>query len=284
MIDLETRRRFYAEEVTMVANLRTPALIEALATVPREQFLPPGPWTIRGESDFGGPPRQTPDADPKHVYHNIVVAIDPARQLFNGAPTLLGMAIDSLALEPGQRVLHIGTGLGYYTAIIAQCVGRSGSVLGIEVDPNLAAATKQNLASIPWARAAEGDGHGPYDESFDAILVNAGITHPLDAWLDALKPGGRLIMPITATSPQMGPISKGFLVLSTKEPDGAFTLRMVGFVAIYAAIGIRDDALNAALGQAMMKGPFMPAKRLRRDAHEPSATCWAHGATACFSM
>src|SRR5262249_43519147 len=136
----------------------------------------------------------------------------------------------------------------------------------------------------PWAHVAEGDGRGPFTEPFDAILVNAGVTHPLDAWLDALKPGGRLVMPITATSPQMGPISKGFLVLATKQTDGDVTLRQVGLVAIYAAIGIRDDALNTALGQAMMKGPFMPAKRLRRDAHEPSPTCWAHGATVCFSM
>jgi protein-L-isoaspartate(D-aspartate) O-methyltransferase len=284
VIDLETRRRFYAEEVAMVANLRSPALVEALATVPREQFVPPGPWTVRGETDFGGPARQTPDDDPKHVYHNIVVAIDPARQLFNGAPSLLGSAIDALGLEAGHRALHIGTGMGYYTALIAQCVGQSGMVLGIEVDPALAAATSHNLASMPWAHAAEGDGRGPFPEPFDAILVNAGVTHPLDAWLDALKPGGRIIMPITATSPQMGPISKGFMVLATRQAEGDLTVRTVGFVAIYAAIGIRDDAMNAALGRAMMKGPFMPAKRLRRDAHEPSASCWAHGPTSCFSM
>jgi len=284
VIDLDTRRRFYAEEVAMVGNLRSPALVEALATVRREQFLPPGPWTVRGEADFGGPARQTPDADPKHVYHNIVVAIDPARQLFNGAPSLLGLAIDALALESGQRALHIGTGMGYYTAVIAQCVGQSGMVLGVEVDPDLAAATSHNLASMPWAHAASGDGRGPFAEQFDAILVNAGVTHPLDAWLDALKPGGRLVMPITATSPQMGPISKGFMVLATKQDDGQFSLRTVGFVAIYAAIGIRDDAMNTALGQAMMKGPFMPAKRLRRDAHDPSASCWAHGASCCFSL
>ena len=92
------------------------------------------------------------------------------------------------------------------------------------------------------------------------------------------------MMPITATSPQMGPIGKGFMVLATKQPDGEFTLRMVGFVAIYSAVGIRDDAMSTALGQAMMKGPFMPAKRLRRDAHEPASTCWAHGATCCLSM
>ena len=53
----------------MVANIRSASVVEALATVPREQFLPPGPWTVRSEADFGAPPRQTDDADPRHVYH-----------------------------------------------------------------------------------------------------------------------------------------------------------------------------------------------------------------------
>jgi len=65
------RRRFFAEEIQPIANLQSAGLVEALATVPRQQFLPPGPWLIRSESDFGGPSRQTPDGDPRHVYHNL---------------------------------------------------------------------------------------------------------------------------------------------------------------------------------------------------------------------
>ena len=41
------RRRFFAEEIQAICNLQTAALVEALATVPREQFLPPGPWLPR---------------------------------------------------------------------------------------------------------------------------------------------------------------------------------------------------------------------------------------------
>lgn len=108
MNDLAAQRRFYAEEIQMAANLRSPAIVEALAAVEREQFLPPGPWTIRSEVDLKGGPRTTPDADPRHVYHNIAIAIDPSRNLFNGSPALLAMAIDSLAIEPGARVLHWG--------------------------------------------------------------------------------------------------------------------------------------------------------------------------------
>ena len=92
-VDLAAYRRFFAEEIQTAANIRSAAVVEALAAVPRERFLPPGPWTIRSEADFGGGPRQTPDADPRHVYHNIAVAIDAARMLFNGAPSVVAMAM-----------------------------------------------------------------------------------------------------------------------------------------------------------------------------------------------
>ena len=135
MTDLAAQRRFYAEEIQAVANLTSSGVVEALATVARERFLPDGPWTIRSEADLQAPPRLTPDADPRHVYHNLAVAIDAPRMLFNGAPSVVAMAIDALQLSAGNRVLHIGTGLGYYTALMAHCVGPSGRVVGIEVDP-----------------------------------------------------------------------------------------------------------------------------------------------------
>ena len=50
MIDLDLRRRFYAEELEAVCKLRSPALVDAFATVPREQFLRPGPWTVLADS------------------------------------------------------------------------------------------------------------------------------------------------------------------------------------------------------------------------------------------
>src|SRR4029453_19619322 len=110
----QQERRFYAEEIKTAANLRTASLVEAY--VPREKFLPPGPWLIRSEIDYGGGPPQQPDDDPRHVYHNVVIAIDPARQLFNGAPSLLCMCIDALGLTPGARALHLRSPPGYYPA------------------------------------------------------------------------------------------------------------------------------------------------------------------------
>ena len=102
MMNIVARRRFFAEELEAVCKLRSPALVDAFATVPRERFLRPGPWTVLAESDVmaghGARRRATPDADPARVYHNIAVAIDPARQLFNGQPGTLGVWIDALDL------------------------------------------------------------------------------------------------------------------------------------------------------------------------------------------
>jgi protein-L-isoaspartate(D-aspartate) O-methyltransferase len=296
MIDLSVRRRLFAEEIEAVANLRTPALIEALALVPRERFLRAGPWYVRGESDIGGPPRTTPDADPRHVYHNYAIGIDPPRQLFNGAPALIAMAIDALALKPGDRVLHVGAGLGYYSALIAHAVGDSGRLVAIEVDEGLAIEARENLRAMPWVDVRHGDGTGALGEPFDAILINAGVTHPQDTWLNALSAEGRMVLPLTVTSPAMGTISKGLMArvsrparpvaapAGTDAPSDIFDLRVMTLVAIYAGIGLRDDAINDQLGAALMRGPFPPLKRLRRDAHEPTSACWVHAPGCCLSL
>jgi protein-L-isoaspartate(D-aspartate) O-methyltransferase len=295
MTDLTDWRRFYAEEVAVTANLRTTALVEALATVRRESFLPPGPWVIRGDADFMSPLRQTPGDDPRHVYHNLAIGIDPARMLFNGAPGLLCAMIDALALTPGARVLHVGAGTGYYSALMAQVVGPTGRVVAVEVDQSLAATATRQLASMPWVTVVHGNGmsgspglEGP----FDAILVNAGVTHPEPQWLAALAPGGRLNVPLTATMGQaaaahpagaaMANIGKGLIVQVTKGEAAHFAARLLTFVAIYSALGLRDDAVNAALGQAMAKMPMPPLTRFRLDPHEPDASCWCHTGKGCW--
>lgn len=282
---LDQQRRFFAEEIQAVCNLRTAGLVEALATVPREAFLPPGPWTVRAEGDYGEPPRQTPDGDPRHVLHNISVAIDPARMLFNGAPSVVAMCIDRLALAAGQSVLHVGTGHGYYTALMAEMVGSGGRVDGIEVDPGLAETSRVTLARWRHVDVRQGNGvDGLAEGAYDAILVNAGMTHPHDAWLTALKPGGRIAVPLTFAVPQMGPIGKGAIALLTRDATGEpFSARVIGMVAIYSAVGIRDEALNAKLLDAYKRGPWPNFTRLRRDAHDESPACWLHGGTFCLS-
>src|SRR6201996_3284608 len=59
------------------------------------------------------------DADPRHVYHDVLIALDEARGINNGQPSLW----DELGIRTGEQVLHLGCGTGYYTAIAAELVG-----------------------------------------------------------------------------------------------------------------------------------------------------------------
>jgi protein-L-isoaspartate(D-aspartate) O-methyltransferase len=294
MIDVDAYRRWFAEEIEAVARLRTPALVEAFAAVPRERFLRAGPWTILADAEYAAGAvanapavmRTTPDADPRRVYHNIAVAIDPERRLFNGQPSTLAVWLDALRLGPGRRVLHIGAGLGYYTAVIAHIVGPAASVVAYEVDEALAAEAARNLAAYRSVQLRHGDGSRVKDGPFDAILVNAGVTHPLDVWLDQLGSGGRMVLPVTVAMPAMGrTIGKGLVFEITRQADSSLAARVAGFVAIYSAVGIRDDEMNGRIGRAMQAGParWSAVACLRRDPHEPSSSCWLHGQSTCFS-
>ena len=201
-------------------------------------------------------------------------------------PGTLGVWMDHLGLAPGMRVLHVGAGLGYYTAVMAECVGPDGRVVAYEVDDALARAAHRNLAGYPQVDVRHADASAPVGGPFDAVLVNAGVTHPLDTWLDAIAPGGRLMLPITAAMPAMGPtLGKGVVVLVTHGDDRELTARIVTVVAVYSAEGVRDPAMNDAVGKALMAGParWQSVNRLRRDAHEPAPSCWLHRGSCCFS-
>jgi protein-L-isoaspartate(D-aspartate) O-methyltransferase len=275
-----TAREFYAQEIAATCGLRTPALVAALAAIPRERFLGPGPWQVRGEGDLTGP-RTTADADPAHVYHNVSIAIDPSRQLFNGAPSVLAALFDALALGPGMRVLHIGCGTGYYTAILGHVAGPTGVVEAIDVDEALAARAREALAEWPWIRVRHGDGteHG---QAFDVIVVNAGATHPLASWLEALDEHGRLAIPLTVAMPPGSPIGKGMVLLATRTPIG-LDARFLTMVMIYNAQHLRDPRIEHSLALAMRRGDFKSVRRLRRDAHDEGAACWMHTLGFCLS-
>ena len=281
--ELAAARRFYAEELRFTANLGTPGLVEAFATVPRERFLGPGPWTCGGMDAWMGAHngyRATPDASPRHLYHNVVVSIDPARELNNGHPGTLGAWIDALAPAPGERAVHVGSGPGYYSAILAEVVGPAGRVTAIEVDPGLAARAREHLAPWPQVSAVEGDASNLAPDSADLVLVNAGATHPLDAWLDALRPGGRLLLPLTF-EPVAGAPGKGAVVLVTRR-EGGYDARFVSMVAIYPCAGARDPEQGQALGRALKTGGWDRVRSLARSQHEQDASCWLHGRGWCL--
>src|SRR6185503_9309241 len=106
MGELDEIRHYYAEELRAVADLQSEALVRAFAKVPREHFLGPGPWQVfspGSETDW-----TTKDADPRHLYHNLLVVIDAERHLNNGYPSFLAFLIDELQLKAGEHVVHIG--------------------------------------------------------------------------------------------------------------------------------------------------------------------------------
>lgn len=284
MTDLVSSRRSYAQAIAATAGVTTPGLVEALATVPRERFLRPGPWLVVNAPHGQAQPQWTADDDPAHVYQDASVAIDPDRQLFNGAPSVLAKMIDSLALGPGGRVLHIGAGLGYYSALMALVAGPTGRVVAVEVDEVLATEARANLAAMPWVEVRQSDG-AQVEGPFDAVLVNAGVTHPQESWLDALAPGGRLLLPLTVAMPAMGAsIGKGVMLMITRTPEGDLVPEVLSFVAIYSAVGLRDASVAASLGHAMRRTSFPNLTRLRRDPHQSNDGCWLHIDGCCLSM
>jgi protein-L-isoaspartate(D-aspartate) O-methyltransferase len=168
---LDRARREFAEKIRTTAGLRSEALVRAFASVPREDFVGPGPWKLLRPPDVGRY-AVTPDGDPRHLYDCVLVALDASRGLNNGEPASLARWLDSLDLAPGDRVLHIGCGVGYYTAIAAEAVTPGGRVVGVEVDPELAERARRNLIPWPSVTVVCADGCEFEAEPFDVIFVN----------------------------------------------------------------------------------------------------------------
>jgi protein-L-isoaspartate(D-aspartate) O-methyltransferase len=289
MMTLEDCRAFYAQEIRFAASLTTPGspgLVEAFARVPRENFLGPPPWLIgsaaaRALSVAGiGQMSYVSVEDPRDVYHNVVVSLDRSKDINNGQPGSLALWIDALALKPGDRVFHLGCGAGYYTAIMAEVVGPGGSVVGLELDPGLAARAKENLAGYANVIVHAGDGAGFDPGPCDAIFVNCGVTHPQTIWLERLRESGRLIAPFTmAINPTLG---QGIMTKIVRH-RGAYSAEMVSPVAIFSGGNLRDPALEPLMANALRSGGLLKLKSVRRDAHEATETCVLHARDVCLS-
>jgi protein-L-isoaspartate(D-aspartate) O-methyltransferase len=279
--DLEARRHDYAERLRALVDVRSSAVVRAFATVPRERFLGAGPWSIlvpdaNGQVGY----RITADTDPTHLYANVLVAIDADRGLNNGEPASWAAWIDVLDLPAAARVVHIGCGTGYYTAILAEVVGPRGTVLAIEVDLTLANRARANLAYLPRVTVVASSGSRLVLDAADAIVVNAGATHPTSSWLDGLSPGGRLLLPVTGSRGLDG-IGSGGMFLITRRTEG-YTAKCVSPVTIFPCIGVRDADCNRQL-LAKTERDWPLVRSVRRDAHDVDDTCWLHGPEGCLS-
>ena len=231
----------------------------------------------------------------RHVYHDVLIALDEARGINNGQPSLWARLFDYLDIKAGEEVLHLGCGTGYYSAIGAELVGRAGRVRAVEIDATLANRARVALAPWPQVEVIDADGaHTPFD-AVDVIVASAGVTHPLLSWLDALKPGGRLLFPMTtagkltdgelstariALSAGGGPGAMLMVVHQAANEFGARFLCRTGFIHFQ---GARDQAADHQLAAALVTDWGGSVRSLRRDQHLRDETCWLHGAGWCLS-
>ncbi|RYC32926.1 protein-L-isoaspartate O-methyltransferase [Lichenibacterium minor] len=275
--DLAVVRRAYAKQVLAAAAVADASLMRALAETERERFLGPGPWKLMR---FGGNYVETPDADPVYLYTDDLVAIDAARGLNNGQPSFLSKLIHAARIRPGDHVVHVGTGTGYYTALMRCLAGPHGCVTGIEVDPGLAARAADNLAGYPGATVLAGDGGDTDFAPADVVFVNAGAVRPAPAWLDRLKDGGRLVLPLTVHGGDTG--TRGAVFLVTRR-GGAFEARHVSPTRIFPCIGGREPDGEARLADAFARGGGMDVTALHRRAPKRGDRLWLDGGDWCLT-
>jgi protein-L-isoaspartate(D-aspartate) O-methyltransferase len=287
MMTIEECREFYAREVKFAANLGTAGLVEAFGKVAREKFLGAGPWLIgsaeaRAMSAAGMVQLayMTVD-DPRDVYHNVVVSLDRAKDINNGQPSALGRWIDAMELKPGERVFHLGCGVGYYTAIMAEVVGPSGNVVGLDLQPELAARAKENLAGYANVRVEAGDGAGFDPGECDAMLVNCGVTHPQGIWLERLREGGRTVVPFTMS--MNATLGQGVMTKIVRSGE-AFSTELVTPVGIFSGGSLRDAELEPQMLKGLTTGGLLKMKSVRRDKHEKGETCVVHAREVCLSL
>lgn len=266
-------RRFYAEDLRFKTRMSSDELFEAFASVPRERFVGPGPWLIQSWGEHW----TTHEADPRHVYHDTLISLDAARHINNGQPSLWAYYFDRLSVRAGEHVLHLGCGTGYYTAILAELVGPEGKVVAVEIEPELA--ERARVALAPWAQVTVicGDGsRGPF-EPVDVIVASAGATHPVPAWLEAAKPGGRVLFPLTATE------GMGIMALLTRVSEESFAARLQGGVSFIEFHGASDPEIGGRVAELLRRDHSGEVRSLRTDPHERDESCWLHGEGWCFS-
>jgi len=287
--EMEIVRRAYAKQILAVHGSQDARLELAFASVAREHFLGPGPWqTCRGPGSY----TPTPSKDPVYLYTDALFGIVPDRGINNGQPSLHAALLAAAGIKEGEHVVHIGAGTGYYSAIMASLTGYTGSVTAIEFDPELARRARENLASIPTIRVIRGNGADGQFRPANVIYVNAGVTHPVTAWLHGLMDGGRLILPLT-TDASVRAADAGTFDYATMARRGAvfllerngavFNARWICPAAYILAEGVRDSRAEEALAKAFETGDPQRVTRLYRALDVPADRCWLRGPDWCIA-
>ena len=147
-------------------------------------------------------------------------------------PYIAALMIEAAEIEPGDKVLEVGSGSGYAAAVISRIAGE---VVGIERQRDLVEVARERLERLGYSnvRIVEGDGTRgcPAEAPFDAILAAASGSHIPAPLVDQLKPGGTIVMPVGSP----GWVQK--LVKATKRDDGTLQQADLGGVRFVPLIG-----------------------------------------------
>ena len=239
--------------------------------MPREKFVGPGPWRVFG----GRGTAHVASDDPAVIYQDSVIALTESRPINNGQPSLHAYALSVLQIQPGETVIHVGTGTGYYTAILSQLAGTSGSVYGFEVDPEMTARAEENLREYQNVQLEHRSGARPPLPEADVIYVSAGATDPLPVWLDALRTGGRLLFPLT------GENGSGGMLLVTSRGGARYDARFLCGAQFIDCTDARNKRSAQAVTKAFARGGLEKVCGLQRDGAEHN--CWCAGDDWCLT-
>jgi protein-L-isoaspartate(D-aspartate) O-methyltransferase len=209
----ETARQYMVERHLATRDIVDRRVLEAMLRVPRHLFVP----EIYRDEAYGDYP--LPLSDGQTISQPYVVAL-----------------MTQLArLTPQSRVLEIGVGSGYQTAILCEL---SGEVFGLEIVPALAESAESRLRKLGYrnfqVRVADGHHGWPEQAPFDAILAAAAPTRIPESLVEQLALGGRLVLPV-------GEWRQRLLVLE-KRSDGSLVEEDLGAVAFVPMVGHRRRA------------------------------------------
>lgn len=191
-------------------------VLEAMEKVPREQFVPE---EVR---DFAY------EDTPLHIGHGQTIS----------APSMVAIMCDILDVQPGNKVLDVGTGWGYHAAILSILAGH-GTVYSVERIPELAERARKILAEQGYdnVKVINGDGSSGLPEfaPYDRINVAAAAPELPDELADELAEGGRMVVPVGRYLQELILAVKKNSKITTYEKGG------VAFVPLVGKAGFRGD-------------------------------------------
>ncbi|SFC44846.1 methyltransferase domain-containing protein [Streptomyces aidingensis] len=196
LLTAEDARAGLTEALTASGALHTPGWHDAFAAVPREVFAPA--FSIRTSEGLRHYTQDDPDFWSR-VYSDdsLITLRDAAGTAISSSsqPSLMARMLESFTVTEGDRVLEIGTGTGYNTALLCHRLGAA-NVVSIDIDPVLTAAAREKLRSIghePEILTGDGTVGHPAGGPYNGILATCGVDRIPAAWPSQLRPGAVIV-------------------------------------------------------------------------------------------